>query len=322
MARLAPRNLAVIAALVLGIGPARAAVVDRIAAVVNDDVITWSEVYDLGGQHIEERLAEGRGASRRGLELEVLDALIGQKLVEQEIRRLDLDVTEQDLERALGDIARQNGLERDQLQAEVVASGLAWSEYLEQLKQNLREMKFNQQVLAPRIVIRDDELRDAYRRNLDMLAGPEQAHLKTILLAYTEGADEAARAAVLEQAHAMRAQIAAGASFDTLCAQRSAEPYAGRGCELGTFRQGELVGDLDRAAFSVPAGAVAEPVVSPQGVFLVLVAERIRPAAPPFEQVEQQLRGTLTEARYQEAREQWLAQARRRSAVKVLLEAE
>ncbi|MFH1463268.1 MAG: peptidylprolyl isomerase [Pseudomonadota bacterium] len=322
MKRLAHRVLVFLAAFALGSGPARGEIVDRIAAVVNNDVITWSEVYDLGGQHIEERLAAGQGGSRRSLEIEVLDALIGQKLVEQEIERLDLDVTDQDRERALSDIARQNGIERDRLQAEVESSGLPWSEYLQQLDQNLRDMKFNQQVLAPRIVIREDELRDAYRRNLDSLAGPERAHLRAILLPFPEGADDAAREAVLAQAHALRAEVGAGAAFADLCVERSAEPYASRGCELGTFRQGELVGDLDRAAFSVPAGAVAEPVVAPQGVFLVLVEERSRPPAPEYEQVEQQLRGRLTEARYQEAREQWLVQARRRVAVKVLLEPE
>jgi peptidyl-prolyl cis-trans isomerase SurA len=311
--------LAAALGLSLAAAPLRAEVVDRIAAVVNDDIITWTEVYEIGAEHIE-RGATADPSKRRALELEVLDVLIGRRLVEQEMRRLGIEVGDPDIERALADIARQNGLDRERLQREVEASGMDWDAYLEELTVNLREMMFNQQVLAPRITIRDDELRDAYRRNLAALAGPEQAHLQTLLLAYPPDATDEQKDEVLAQAIALRQQASQGAVFAELAAEHSAEPYASRRGELGTFRQGELVGNLDQPAFDTPVGSVAEPIVTPQGVFLLYVVARGQPDAPPFEQVQGRLQQQLMELKYDEAREQWEVQARRRAAVKVLLE--
>jgi peptidyl-prolyl cis-trans isomerase SurA len=307
--------------LSLAAAPLRADVVDRIAAVVNDDVITWSEVYEIGADHI----AAGAAADpsrRRSLELEVLDVLIGRRLVDQEMRRLGIEVGDQDIERALSDIARQNGLDRERLQAEVEASGMAWDAYLEELTVNLQQMMFNQQVLAPRITIREDELRDAYRRNVGALAGPEQAHLQTLLLAYPADATDEQTAEKLELALELRQQAGEGAVFADLAAEHSAEPYASRRGEMGTFREGELVGNLDRPAFETPVGGVAEPIVTAQGVFLLHVVARGQPDAPAYEAVQGQLQQQLMELKYDEAREQWEVQARRRAAVKVLLEAE
>ena len=314
--------LMVASLLALASPSARAEIVDRIAASVNDDIITWSEIYELGGEHIERELAggEGQDSQRRVLEIEVLDVLIGRRLVEQEMRRLDLDVTDQDVERALGDIARQNGLDRAQLQSEVEASGLAWDDYLDELGENLREMKFNQQVLSPRITVRDDELRDAYRRSIASFTGPEQATLRVIFLAIDPGAAEEEHQAVLAQALELRERVAAGADFGDLAAEHSAEPYASRRGEMGSFQQGELVGELGRPAFSTPVGQVAEPISTAQGVFLMQVVDRVQPDPPAFEEVQDRLRSRLMEEKFEEAREQWLLQARRRSAVKVLLE--
>jgi peptidyl-prolyl cis-trans isomerase SurA len=305
--------------LSLAAAPLRAEVVDRVAAVVNDELITWTEVYDLGRDHIERGAAASPDA-RRGLELEVLDVLIGRSLVEQEMRKLGIEVGEQEIERALSDIARQNGLDREQLRREVEGSGLLWDSYLGELEQNLREMMFNQQVLAPRITIRDDELLDAYRRNLASLSGPEQAHLQTLLLAYPADASDEQKAEILQQALALRQQAQEGAVFADLAAEHSAEPYASRRGEMGTFREGELVGTLDRPAFATPEGEVAEPIITPQGVFLLHVVSRGQPDAPPFEEVKPRLQQQLMELKYDEAREQWEIQARRRAAVKVLLE--
>ncbi len=317
------RSRGLLLAALLGFAPTvRAEVVDRIAAVVDDDVITWGEIYDLGGEHIEANSSSGQAAAakRRVLELEVLDVIIGRRLVEQEMRRLELDVTDADIERALSDIARQNGLEREQLRSEVEASGMTWESYREELVNNLREMKFNQQVLGPRITVRQDELRDAYRRSAKALSGPESIALQAIFLPYPADSDPDAKNAILAQAQALRQQAAAGADFAELAAQHSAEPYASRRGEMGNFNRGELVGELDRAAFESPVGDVAEPVVSAQGVFLLRPAERIAAEPPSFEEVENQLRQQLMEDKFSAAREHWLIQARRRSAVEVLLE--
>lgn len=299
-------------------GGARGALVDRLAAVVNDDVITWTEVYELGSEHIETAVqgAADPAGERRKAELEVLDALIERHLVEQEMARLDLDVEDADLERAVGDIARQNNLDREALRQEVERSGLAWEVYLEELGANLREMKFNQQVLGPRISVHDDEVLAWYKRNQGAFSGTPGFRIQAILLP----ADPSTLPEVLKRAEALRAEVLGGRSFEDVARANSAEPFASRGGDMGVVQKGQLMADLDSAVFALEVGQITQPVATSAGVFLVRLAERVVPPPPPFDEVKDRIRQQVMEEKVQEAREQWLAQARRRSMVKVLLE--
>ena len=141
--------------------------VDRVAAVVERDVITLSEVYELGAEFIEGR-AEIDERERRVAELEVLDELINRTLVDQEVERLELQVTEEELDRSIDDIARQNGINLERLRYEVERSGMSWEAYRSEIEQQLQFMKFNQTVIAPRITVPEDELEErlagAYKR--------------------------------------------------------------------------------------------------------------------------------------------------------------
>ncbi len=127
--------LTLLCALV-GLSPARAAVVDRIAAVVNDEVVTLSEVYDLGREFIAQRTkaTPGDAKVRRAAELEVLDSIVRRRLVAQEMKRLQLEVTPVEVDRAIDDVARRHGLDRTKLQAEVERSGVTWGKYREEIQ--------------------------------------------------------------------------------------------------------------------------------------------------------------------------------------------
>ena len=78
---------------------AAGAVIDRVVAVVNDELVLLSEVYAFGGPYIEEAAATDPSARTRA-EGEVLDRLLERKLVEQEMRDLKIDQSDQDLDRS------------------------------------------------------------------------------------------------------------------------------------------------------------------------------------------------------------------------------
>ena len=81
-------------------GSALAASVDRVAAVVNDKVITLSQVYELGRPYIERLAAGGSSSDRRAAELQVLDQQIRELLIEQEMDRLKIQVEDREAREA------------------------------------------------------------------------------------------------------------------------------------------------------------------------------------------------------------------------------
>ncbi len=270
--------LPILVGLVVGAADARE-LVDRVAAVVEGDVIALTEVYDLGAEYIEGRASEG-GTARRAAELEVLEELIDRALVDQEVVRLGLEVTEEELDRAIDDVARQNGINRQRLQHEVERSGMDWPLYRSEVEQQLRFMKFNQTVILPRVNIPEDELSSTYRQR------------------YVESAGE---------------------DCLVVAADDPDSPYAALDTEFGNFLPGELLPEMDTAIFSIGVGQVTEPLESSGGIFLLRVAALLPAEIPPYEEAREQLMLELQSVKGEQELALWATQARRRSSVEIRL---
>ena len=264
-----------------------AAIVDRVAAVVNDDVITLSEVYELGEAFIDERVASGGDPDvlRREAELEVLDSLILRRLISQEILSMGLEVQEPELDRAIDDIAQRNNMERAQLRGEIEGSGLAWSAYREEVRESLRQYKFNEAVIRPRIAVDENELVDAYKRSTTTDGLPVIAELGALFFKLPPSADDATREAVLAKARAARTRVASGEDFSAVATEVDEGLFGSQGGKMGTFQEGELVGDLDKAAFALQQGRAVGAGGHPQGVFVLMMLTRTVQEPPAFEDV-------------------------------------
>ncbi|NOY24841.1 MAG: hypothetical protein GXP62_03120 [Oligoflexia bacterium] len=309
--------MALLSVALLGAGPARAAIVDRVAAAVNDDIVTLSDVYDLGGDFIEQRAAKGE---RRAAELEVLDTLVRRSLISQEVKRLDIDVTDVDLDRAIDDIARRNNLERERLRTEVEKSGMSWTQYRDELRQSLREQQFNSYITQTRISVDEDELRDAYQRA--MAERPEElsVHLGAFVLLFPPGADADQQAAVYAAAQAAADRVNGGEDFATVAAQVDQGSFGSNGGEMGNYKRGELVEQLDQIAFDTPVGQASVPVVTDRGVFVLYPFQRDPIPQPTFEEMREELQNKVYSDRIKDETDQWYQAARRQASVEIKLE--
>lgn len=305
-------------ALLLALAPARAGVVDRVAAVVNDKVVTLSEVYELGSDFIEQQAAKG---ARRQAELEVLDTLIQRRLIGQEVERLGMDPTEADVDRAIDEVARRNALDRDTLRTEVERSGMSWTQYRAELRESLREQQFTSYIVQTRISVDEDQLRDAYRRLQTEQTGEEVATLLAFVRLLPAGANEATIAAVVADAAAGATRANGGEPFASVARELDQASFGAQDGQMGTYRKGELSGALDEAAFSTPVGKASDPIVTERGVFVLFPAERGRPAPPPFEELRDELQNRVYASRIDDEVEQWTQAARRQATIEIKLQA-
>ena len=299
--------------------PAQAEVVDRVAAVVNKEVITLSEVYDYGGDFIEQQVlgAPRNDPRRRSLELEVLDFLIQRALVNQEVRALGMDVTRDELERALEDTARANGMTRDQLRVEVERSGLSWTVYRTETEDALRQMKFNQSVLMQRVAVTDDEVLDLYQRRVktNMPGGA-----RSLSVVFLPASEEAGQEALMARAQAISDAAMGGTPWEQLIGENPDSLYASSGGDMGSLREEEAVREM-RVVFDLPIGGVSAPILLSNGAVMVAkVVSEEAGQAPDMSVVEDDLRNELSQAKLMEEMELWYAQARRKASVKILLE--
>jgi len=302
-------------------GSAQAATVDRIAAVVNEEVVTLSEVYELGRAFIDERARSGTDTDRRTAELEVLDSLIRRRLITQEMLRLQIDAADIEVDRMVDDIARRSGVARDVLRTEIERGGVSWSQYRDEVREMIRDQKFTQMIIRPRIVENEDEIRDAYQRMATQSDQPERVELGAIFFGYPVDGSEAGKAATLDLVELARKRLATGESFAVVSAALDTGPYGANGGSMGTFVQGELVGELDGPAFSTEVGELSSPIETAQGVFLLKVRSREKIPLRAYEEVRDEIASKVFEGRIEREKDTWYQQARRNAAVEIKIEA-
>lgn len=301
-------------------GIAHAAVVDRIAAVVDDDVIALSEVYALGGDYIRERCDADR-ACMTEMELEVLDALIQRALVRRELSKLDAQVTGEEIDQAITRIVQDAGMaDRQALRAQLEAEGTRWDAFRDEIAEQLRTQRFQQRVIGPRVLIGDDEVADLYQRTVRKGRAPE-ARLSALGIVIPPDAP----ASLQEQMTAETQKLVDALNAGQIQWDEAVKTYDGAGLAsiVGgrTYREGQLAGPIDAVAFSAEPGVVQPPVRVGNVLFVIRVDERGMGATaiPSLEEMDAQLRNQLFQEKVGAAEEEWYQRARREAAVDVLL---
>ena len=320
---------------------AHAVTVDRIAAVVNNEVITLSEVYEVGGEYIAASVSMAPKELRRA-ELEVLDTLVLRSLVTQELRNMGMDVTEDELRAAYEDIAKSNNLTVETLQQEVEGSGIPWDAYQEEIKQSLRQMKFNQLILQPRIIVDDNALQQQYRELKQQQ--PEVVDLYGIFIKNPlplRSAEEVAAggtmtveeaSALIEKTKKQQAEEQAqkldqitkdvqnGVPFADLAKKYDQSGLASAGGKMGTFAQGKLRADIDQIAFSLEPMKISDPLSTNNGVYLLYVGAKYKQDPPPFDTVKPQLLDAFYADKFETELHNWYTIAKSRAALDIRLQ--
>lgn len=133
--------------------------VDRIAAVVNQDVILASELARRVAP-----LAPGPGKPPPpGAERQMLEAMIDELLFTQEASRARIEVSFQEVEGAIQEIKRANQLDDAGLLKALEQQGYTLELYREDVRQQILRLRAINQVIRPRVVVRDDEVEAAYK---------------------------------------------------------------------------------------------------------------------------------------------------------------
>lgn len=267
---------ALVACSLAPIGPARSQVVpQRIAAIVNDDVITTQDLVDRLNLAVATGGLPNDQATRQRLAPQVLRGLVDEKLQLQEAKRLGQTPTDADLQQAIDTIAQRNHTTAPELMNFLSQRGINPSSLREQLRAQVAWLKVLAREVRPRIVVTQDQIDLAIKRST-AAAGDRELLISEILLPVYNQAQEAS---VTEDARGLIATLRGGASFSALARQVSAAASAQNGGELGWVRLGAITPDLRDQIAAIPVGQVSDPIVSPAGVHIFQIRDERTVAA-------------------------------------------
>ncbi len=314
--------LRLFAALALVALPAWAELVDRVAATVNNDIVTLSEVEARAAPELQRLRAEPDNAKRGTMRAEILrralDVIIGEKLLEEQVKDLNLEVSESEIDLAIDDVKRQNNLEGAQFEALLAQEGYSLASYRSFMKKHLARMKLVNLKVRQKVKIADEDLKAEYAKQAHDEGLDAEVHARHILVqvAPTATAEqiEAARVKALGLAAEARKP---GVDFAALAKAKSEGPSAADGGDLGFFRRGVMVAEFEKAAFALPVGGVSEPVRTKFGWHVLKVEGRRAVAPKPFDEVKDQLREKMLRGQLEKYTEQYVQELRAAAAVDV-----
>lgn len=281
-------------------------VVDGIAAVVNNKVITYSQIEQA------ERLLTEQGRfsmadSEETRREKVVEFLIENELVSQRAEEIGVLVNSDELDAALTDIKQRNNLISDeQLKAAVNQEGGTWDEFLEEIRRQIKVAKLMNREVRAQIEITEEEIAAYYQDHSgEFDSVPPSAHVRQILLKVEPDASEAEIQNIQEKAVALVQELREGADFTTIAQQYSEHPSAESGGELGTFKEGDLAAPYN-IAFTMEAGEISDPARSDLGFHIIYVEEKSGGAEASFNQAQNTIRRKLYEEKSITQYQQWM----------------
>jgi len=259
-----------LATLIAAPAPAEAQQVQRIAAVVNDQVIS---LYDLTARlELAIRSSElpDTQETRQRLVPTVLQQLIDDRLKMQEAERLRITVTDEDLRGARSQIERNNKMPPGTLDRFLAQPGIDENSFNAQLRAEIAWIKVTQTSLRRSVSVEPEEI-DAVLDSLRRTLGKPERLLAEIVLTVESPDQEEQVRSVAER---LRTELLQGAPFQAVARQFSSSPTAGSGGDLGWVVEGALDPAVEAAVAPLNAGQITAPIRTANGYHLLLLRER------------------------------------------------
>lgn len=234
----------------------------------------------------------------------VLDTLIVNKIVEQEAKKLEIDVTKEEIDEEYATYAESYGGEDALLEA-IKTYNMTEDDIRSDVRMYLLTLK----VMEDYVEITDEDIKAYFEENIDKFGSPEQVEASHILVK-----DEATAKEVLEK-------INAGKDFAALAKEYSTdEASAEKGGELGLFGRGDMVAEFEEAAFGMKIGDVTPKAVKTEhGYHIIKVTDRQDAVEANFETNKEQAREQLLQQRVDEQYGAWVAEKQEEYEIKTSL---
>ena len=249
--------------------------VDRVAAVVDKDIIALSS--------LEKRVAEiALRASEKSMQLppedvlrkQVLDQLINETLQLTMAKRYSVDIPDVELNAAIGQIAAQNQLNPEQLVNKLASEGKTYEQFVRSIRNEMMMHRVSQGVVRSRIRVSEQEIDNFLRSAQAQFWISPDYRLGHILIALPQSPSPEQISAANDKANNIYQKLQAGERFDELAIAESSGGAALKGGDLGFRKSSELPTLFAEIAPKLQIGEVAAPARSQAGFHILKLIDK------------------------------------------------
>lgn len=247
-------------------------VVDKVAAVVNNGVVLES---DVDGLMQPVKLNAGQAGQQlpddATLRHQILERLIMDQIILQMGQKMGVKITDEQLDQAIANIAKQNNMTMDQMRSRLAYDGLNYSTYRNQIRKEMIISEVRNNEVRRRITVLPQEV-DALAKQIGTQNDAStELNLSHILIALPENPTSEQVNDAQRQAESIVEEARNGADFGKLAITYSADQQALKGGQMGWGRIQELPGIFAQALSTAKKGDIVGPIRSGVGFHILKV---------------------------------------------------
>lgn len=308
----------IIAILVTIPSVSTAEIINGIAAIVNDEIITSYEV-DKGVAFLlkeVEKQGQPSDSDKAKLRQIALNRLIEKKLITQKIKELNITVPDDELRQTIEDVKKQNKMTQDDLVAALKTQGLTYDQYLAQLREQLERMKLMGQEVRSKVQVSEQEIREYYTTNEKKFTTDEHFRARHIFFQLPKNPDPKDLKKIMTSALMVMQEAKNGADFAELAKKYSSDPQAAKdGGDLGAFKKGEMLPEIEDNVINMNPGEISDLVITPAGFHIIKLEERTPGKTRTYEDVKGEIEDMFYKKKSEERFNQWLAELRKGATI-------
>ena len=300
-----------------------AAFEDRIVAIVNDEVITLSELDTTLQAYMKRVDKIPQGVQREKIVAQAremaLDKLIDNMLLEQKAAKLGIIVSDDDVDKAMEGMLRDKNISIDTVMATLSKEGTTLDEYIDEIMGNIIRGRLVEKELRSRTTIHEKEIGEYYSKHREQYEGKEATSIRQILLLKPKDCDAGTAEKLRTKAEMIRQRVEDGESFDLLVNEYSQGPAARSGGDLGFVEKGMMFPAVDTAVSGLTKGETSGVIETPVGFHIIRVVDKRGAGIKPFEEVRDEIVRNIGNEKINKKYQEWLKELREQSLVEIKL---
>jgi peptidyl-prolyl cis-trans isomerase SurA len=291
-----------------------------IVAVAEEKIITVADVMQEIGPLLPQLRNEARSEKEFQERLEQLQDgaiqnLIDRVLIVKEFRKDEKrQIPQQYIENAMADeLAERFEGDRSKFLAYLRTKGQTIRDYRREVEENIIFQYMQGQQRKSQSIVSPVRIETYYNENKDRFYREDEVHLRLIQLTRTETETDAT---LKEQGNMILARIKAGEKFEDLAKQFSKDLKRSKGGDWGWLKRSDFRKEFSEVAFSLKKGDASEPLLLPEGAFILYTEDRRFAGIQPLDEVRDQIERLLIQQMGRASQERWLERLRRNGYVK------
>jgi peptidyl-prolyl cis-trans isomerase SurA len=305
----------------------QAEIIDGVAAIVNNDVITISQVRELVGtrERVIREAYKGPDLAERikEMRLAALKDLIDRQLIIQEFKKMQekgANIPDYVIEdRVQGIIRQEFGGDRAAFIRTLQAQGYTVTRFKEIEKEKIIVQAMRQAKLTDNVVVSPAQVQAFYDKNKSEFTIPDQVKLRMIILREENANDVGRDANKAQTAEEIRQKLVEGADFNRM-AQMYSEDEATRdlGGDWGWVERNTLNEDLTKAAFSMKAGGISPVLQLGDSYYILNVEARKNATVKSISETREAIEQNIMQQERMKSQQRWLDTLRQKAFIKIL----